>query len=128
VLENTKVSVAPKTHSFKENIMSDTLPEEEFDMEKVNSLENFHIPTDVEHELLCRLVESGPARYLFIPPSHNVIDKVALDGLVNHGYAVQIVMEGKISCYAATIAAFNYYMGFYGGNSFEQAKKNREVK
>lgn len=108
--------------------MSDTLPEEEFDMEKVNALETHHTPSDAEHELLCHLVESGPARYFQIPPTSTVIDKVALDGLVKHGYAVQIVMEGKISCYAATLSAFGYYMGFYGGNSFEQAKKNRQVK
>lgn len=97
-------------------------------MEKVNALETFYTPSATEHELLCHLVEDGPARYLQLPPTCPVINKADLENLIKHGYAVQIVMEGKTSCYAATLTAFGYYMGFYGGHSFEQAKKNRQVK
>lgn len=97
---------------FKECIENPNL---EFDMEKIKDLPILRLPTKEEIDWLATLIRGGV--YVQLCDEGNKVVK----GLIEQGYAVEIVHRQMTGCYAATVSGSAFFTDFYDVDTISQA-------
>ena len=82
---------------------------------RIAALPTYRLPTDLEIDWLAKLIDLGVYHHL------TVSDRSTVAGLIEQGYAVEIVHQRNGGCYAATMKGWGFFTGLYDVETIPEA-------